>query len=360
VVDPFSGSGTVALETAFAGARAVAIEVNPFLAFVGRAKLSTASVSDVIRVAARAYDAAAVGRRESPLIGFSTFSRDGSEKWLFNEDVLQTFESGWRAVTGHSEAARVTRLALLRAAMNCCNAVRDGKCLRYRKRWREAAHSRASFLHVFERQVRDCCDDLAMAATPGSARIVRGDARKSVRRLPNFDLCVTSPPYLNSFDYTDVYRPELFLGRFVDDMSALRNLRKRTLRSHVQTSWPMPSETEFGPLYEEVIRELGKKDLWSPKIPRMVQAYFEDMKVILSDLRRRAKETASVWLVVSTSAYAGVEIPVDLIIAHIGEIVGWRLREVGVLRRLRSSGQHWSKSAVALPPLRESIVIWDA
>ena len=25
-----------------------------------------------------------------------------------------------------------------------------------------------------------------------------------------FKLCVTSPPYLNSFDYTDVYRPELF------------------------------------------------------------------------------------------------------------------------------------------------------
>ena len=30
-----------------------------------------------------------------------------------------------------------------------------------------------------------------------------------------FKLCVTSPPYLNSFDYTDIYRPELFLGGFV-------------------------------------------------------------------------------------------------------------------------------------------------
>ena len=69
----------------------------------------------------------------------------------------------------------------------------------------------------------------------------------------------------------------------------------------------------------------------------MVQAYFEDIERVLRDLRSLAKPDASLWLVVSTSAYVGVEIPVDLIIAHIGLKVGWFLREVGVLRYLRSS-----------------------
>jgi hypothetical protein len=360
VVDPFSGSGTVVVESASAGATAAAIEVNPFLTFLGRTKLSTSSVSSVMRIASCAFEAAFRGKKASPLNDFSTFGEGGAaDKWLFNVDVLEAFESGWSAIAGDGEAAMIVKLALLRAAMESCNAVRDGKCLRYRTDWREAARSRHTFLEAFEEQVRVCCDDLTLSAVPGKAKIIQGDARRAIGRLPEFDLCVTSPPYLNSFDYTDVYRPELFLGQFIGDMRALRALRQKTLRSHVQASWPDPLEADFGPLYEQTIAELTTKKLWSRRLPQMIQAYFEDMKTVLSGLHRRAKEGASLWLVVSTSAYAGVEVPVDLITAHVGGIAGWKLREVGVLRRLRSSGQHWNRSAISLPPLRESIVIWD-
>lgn len=95
----------------------------------------------------------------------------------------------------------------------------------------------------------------------------------------------------------------------------------------------------------------------------MVQAYFEDMETILRGLRNRALDDASLWLVVSTSAYGGIEIPVDLIIAEVGQRSGWFLREVGVLRHLRSSSQHVkhvdevTRKSV---PLRESVVILDA
>jgi hypothetical protein len=95
----------------------------------------------------------------------------------------------------------------------------------------------------------------------------------------------------------------------------------------------------------------------------MIQAYFEDMQTVLSGLLRRAQENSAIWLVVSTSAYGGVEIPVDLILAEIAQRVGWYLREVGVLRYLRSSSQHVSyvddaqRKAV---PLRESVVILHA
>ena len=95
----------------------------------------------------------------------------------------------------------------------------------------------------------------------------------------------------------------------------------------------------------------------------MVQAYFEDMEMILQGLRRKANDNASVWLVVSTSAYAGVEVPVDLILAEIGQRAGWFLREVGALRYLRSSSQHVKhveeKDRKSVP-LRESVVIFNA
>jgi hypothetical protein len=98
----------------------------------------------------------------------------------------------------------------------------------------------------------------------------------------------------------------------------------------------------------------------------MLQAYFEDMRTVLKKLRSLAKSSASVWLIVSTSAYAGIEVPVDRILGEVGEQVGWRLREIVVVRSLRSSGQHWKRiehadeASRAMPPLRESLVILDA
>ena len=181
-----------------------------------------------------------------------------------------------------------------------------------------------------------------------------------------FKLCVTSPPYLNSFDYTDVYRPELFLGRFIKSMAALRELRLRTMRSHAQVKWEDPVEEEFGPNFSPVIQEIidQKESLWNPRIPKMIRAYFEDMRLVLRQLKALAEDDASVWIVVSTSAYAGVEIPVDLIVADIACREGWYLREVSVMRYLRRVPvQQWKRleqrNPRRSPHLRESIVILD-
>ena len=66
-------------------------------------------------------------------------------------------------------------------------------------------------------------------------------------------------------------------------------------------------------------------------------------------------------MVVSTSAYASVEIPVDLILAEIGERCGLLLRKVHVIRHMRSSGQHWRTARIedTRPPLRESLIVFD-
>lgn len=143
------------------------------------------------------------------------------------------------------------------------------------------------------------------------------------------------------------------------------DIRLKTVRSHVQASWDRPVKSDFGALYKACHEEIRERAaaLWDSRIPMMIQAYFEDMETILRGLRLRAQDNASVWLVVSTSAYGGVEVPVDLILAQIGIRLGWSLREVGVLRNLRSSSQHVKnveKAESKSIPLRESVVIFDA
>ena len=254
--------------------------------------------------------------------------------------------------------------------MDVCNATKDGKCLRYRKDWQERSFGVSDFVDAFERRIQEVIHDIEVCPIDKDieSTIKLGDSRKmtsGIIQKQKFKLCVMSPPYLNSFDYTDVYRPELFLGRFVLNNEQLQILRHNTLRSHVQVKWAEPHEEYFGKHFFESFQELNerKENLWNNRIPSMVQAYFEDMKKILVNLMTIAKKDASVWIVVSTSAYAGVELPVDLIIADIATQVGWYLRDIKVIRYLkRVSGQQWdelSKRKEQRPHLRESIIILD-
>ncbi len=379
VFDPFSGSGTTPLEAGLGGRRGVGTEVNPFLQFVANTKSQSASLNAFDK----ALKSTLLGIQHgasSNLATFSTFSEKAPKakaqgKWLFNSKVLNAFEGGLQSIAKKvGPEYDMVRLCLIGAAMDSANAVKDGKCLRYRKNWDQLRFNRDSLISALISRADIVKEDLDLDQPQSiKASIARGDSR-SFGSKERFDLCVTSPPYLNSFDYTDVYRPELFLSGLVKDMDQLRSLRLATLRSHVQVSWPSPSQSDFGQSYLTAIGALQDavawnvqvdKNPWNSRLPLMIQAYFEDMSKVLSRLRKRSKPDASIWLVVSTSAYCGVEIPVDLIIADIAGRSGWSLREVVVLRRLRRVAcQQWDELSKRMdaggPFLRESLVILDA
>jgi hypothetical protein len=369
IIDPFCGSGTVPLTSVSNKIQAVGFEVNPFLAFVARTKLLKTQSKTLNKHIDKVLGSSEKGST-SPLESYSSFSEaGGKDKWLFNRSVLQAFEGGWLSTLNtYNPSKNLLQLCLIRAAMDTCNAVKDGKCLRYRKNWETLNFGKDDFLAKFESHIKNIKDDLdSDIDKENQGTIHLADSRKHIiNNTPKkFKLCITSPPYLNSFDYSDVYRPELFLGKFVSSNEDLNLVRHKTLRSHVQVNWKKPKENNFGHLFNETYQKiLDRKDhLWSKNIPSMIQAYFEDIERILRSLRSCAERNASLWLVVSTSAYAGVEIPVDLILAHIGSKVGWHLREIGVIRYLRSSGQRWNRWAESdseKPKLRESVVIMDA
>lgn len=371
IIDVFCGSGTVPLTAALQGYGALGFEVNPFLAFVSRTKLLQCSPHTIDKYLPEVINAATTGT-PSPLATFSTFSEaGGAQKWLFSKGVLEAFEGGWKATVGIYPPIRdLLRLSLIGAAMDVCNAVKDGKCLRYRCGWQERSFGKQEFLDTFQKRVSEIKVDLERCPMRNlDASILVTDSRKLRSNELNgrkFRLCVMSPPYLNSFDYTDIYRPELFLGKFVSSNKGLKELRLKTLRSHVQVDWEKPEQMDMGQLFSSSLADIEKHadSLWNDRIPSMIQAYFQDLKLILSNLRELAQENASVWIVVSTSAYAGVEIPVDLIIADIGIQVGWLLRELKVTHYLRRvPGQQWEtlyEKKNKQPHLRESIIIFDS
>lgn len=365
IIDPFCGSGTVPLVASINGYRGLGFEVNPFLAFVSATKLLNCDIKELVEKAKKVRAFSEKGAI-SHLEGFSTFTpKKKLQKWLFNISILRAFSAGWNATMEiDAPIQNLLQLVLLGSIMDCSNATRDGKALRYRKNWVELNFGLDNFLDAFDERLMKIEEDLQLSHNLDGkkSKIIQGDSRKTLLNLKDrFSLCVTSPPYLNSFDYTDVYRPELFLGNFIESQKELRELRFNTVRSHVQCMWDDPIHKNFGSRYQGVIKLINKEidRLWNQRIGLMVQAYFEDMKHILIQLKRMAETNAILWLIVSTSAYGGIEIPVDLILADIGLQVGWEPIDIGLIRNIRSSSQHYRTLNMeqAKHQLRESVVI---
>lgn len=362
ILDPFAGSGTTLVAAGRHGFPATGIEVNPFLAFASKAKCTPngwKQGSFLSRLARVMHDSRS--EKISHLEGLSTFTeRDGLDRWLFNRSVIRGFSAIDDALRNAGAYRAPLKLALLASLMDCCNAKRDGKCLRYKKNWQSSGLTSIDLRESFEKRASLVLQDVKEHRfIPNGLRVIAGDSREELRKLGSqtYDLVVTSPPYLNSFDYSDVYRPEMFVGRFVGTNEELRRIRLKTIRSHVQVSWE-PTRRVMSPLVNPIVSEIKSRKLWDDRLPDMVRSYFFDMGVVLAELRRVLTRGGEAWVVVSTSAYGGVEIPVDLILADVAVRQGWRVRAVHVLRQLRSAGQQWSRLRKrATSPLRESLII---
>lgn len=360
VLDPFSGSGTSPLSALQNNCNAIGFEINPFLSFVGKTKCTklNGTISDYRKELEYILSQQPI-EIDSPLEIFSTFtySDKNTDKWLFNNSVIRAYEALYSHIS-HVENRDFFKLALISAVMQCCNAKKDGKCLRYLKNWKSLNYNADSLRTCFKEKALSMIVDLETNPLTEKERLLKqGDTRVLLKQIENMsvDLVIFSPPYLNSFDYSDIYRPELFLGKFVSDNDELMKIRKNTLRSHVQCKWETV-ETSNSAWVKNLVNRLKKRELWNKNIPQMVSSYFYDMEIVLKESYRIANKNAQLWFVVSTSAYGGIEIPVDLILADIASKQGWELVSVYALRKLRTSSQCIDDNMQRVK-LRESLII---
>lgn len=83
-----------------------------------------------------------------------------------------------------------------------------------------------------------------------------------------------------------MYRPELFLGKFVYSNEQLREVRLGTIRSHTQVAWDRATSYRSA-LLDLHVSQLRQADgLWNKWLPDMVLGYFDDMSTVLKQLYR--------------------------------------------------------------------------
>lgn len=347
ILDPFSGSGTTALTSQFFGIVPTVIEVNPFLADLTEAKLSVLDASRLLHAKRALVRKAKKLRTPELLEQYSlppTFIEPGvKNRWLFNADIAQVILSYRSAIESLEDAsvARLARVALGSILVPTSNAVINGKGRRYRRAWqtREIPDVDELFEAAFSKILEDA--PLTARKKVTEYTLLRGDAREQVKLINDeFDLALFSPPYPNSFDYTDVYNIELWMLGYLGSATDNRALRERTLRSHVQIRRDMSFELASKTL-NRVYRKLAdnRETLWDDRIPEMVGAYFADLIGIISEIGKRLSTHGRIELVVGDSQYQSIHLPVPKILEELAPAHGLRVISQHKVRSMRSSAQ---------------------
>lgn len=351
LLDPFLGSGTTAVEGARLGHSVVGVEANPFMAFLGRVKSGNyAGLRNIENVAMQCLANRSIAPSFRLPDNTTLVERHGLDKWLLNRSVARRFEQIRTAIADVQPRALsdLLILALVSCMEDVANARKDGKCWRYRSQWQKLKFDGPALNEAFAAQVIRFVEDIErMPSLAGNTTVVHGDARQYLGQIENagtrFDGLLTSPPYLNSFDYTDIYRPEIFLLHAARNSDELRNIRFNTIRSHVQVAWKNSAALPI-PLLQEKIVAIKESDLWCGRIPDMVNAYFVDLDLVVEKSWRRLRNGATASFVIAESAYCGVVIPVDKILATILERRGFKIRSIIEFRKSRGNGHHQNRS----------------
>ncbi|HEY0156732.1 MAG TPA: hypothetical protein VGF28_05510 [Thermoanaerobaculia bacterium] len=314
------------------------------------AKLASYDV-DLLRRDFSALITAANRKRPTPETFFATapptFVEPGIEqRWIFDYDVAARVAAIVKSlnVVASDTNRRLLRVLLGGVLTDVSNVTVSGKGRRYRAGWRARPRRSASDVdEAFRITVQKAVGDILRHANRPESRysVIRGDARVLAHKLPPSDIAIFSPPYPNSFDYTDVYNIELWALGYLANAGANTQLRHSTLSSHVQIKRDFPEPPSGSPLLNRTVRRLEsvRPNLWNPYIPSMVGAYFADMLNVLGAVSATLPRRAQLWLVVGDSRYSGVEVRVAEILAQLSSQIGCEVIMREPCRSMRASAQ---------------------
>ena len=353
VLDPMSGSGTVARVAAGQGHDCLAFDLDPLSVLMSRVSTYPVDIHQAEKWAERL------------LARISTASEVPRVPWIDDDKETLDFINFWfppaqqiqlRHIAAQLRKLRGPEADVLRVALSRIIITKEPGV----SRARDTSHSRphrvieSSSVDVVERfrlSVRWVCKWLQEHLPPPRTTVALGDARDLLAvEDESVDAVITSPPYLNAIDYMRGHKLALVWLGF--RLGELRQVRTNSVGAERAAS--RSSDLDFGSLglrYERLgARERG-----------MVDRYANDMESILSEVARVLRPKGRAVFVIGNSSIKGVFIPNSEIVKALGRRCG--LTVIGhSTRRLRGNRRYLpppssSKNASLAGRMRTEVVL---
>ncbi|MBR9702283.1 hypothetical protein GOV13_05175 [Candidatus Pacearchaeota archaeon] len=351
VIDCFCGSGTSVLTCQQNQINSTGVEINPFLRFLSYVKTRHYFEPEEIK---SSIEKILEGKNGNSCIppNLDTFKL-GFSKSRFK--ALLKYK-GKILGNGFSEDSRNILLLGLGAILEDASKLRkDGKALRIVEN-----KKRVHLKKLFSQKLNQIYGDISnFPHDPDFVPEIyeKSSIDLSFLKRDKYKLALFSPPYLNTFDYLEVYKMELWMLDFISSHSQRNELREKTVRSHISVPLDLVNlyENKF---LDFIVENLKEKGTWDSRIPTLIKCYFEDMYQVIDGIYKILENDGHCVIVVGNSSYANIPIPTDSILAKIGKDVGFDIKEIKIARHTRRSSQQYPQAKKnGMRYLRESIVI---
>lgn len=354
IFDPFVGSGSTLVYAQENGVDALGIELNPFSFFMAQAKTKSYSIESI--EICEKFKIPPYKKIENIYEDYelSMIERLYSEENLIKIEIIRNDIERIQ----NDDAKIILKATLFSLLEFCSNYKKGGNGLKKRKKI-----NNADVFVEFSIKLNQILEDIKSRKSGSKIKIFNSNVQELDRLIAadSIDLSIFSPPYANCFDYFEVYKIELWIGRFITNYKELRKLRKSALTSNLNANLKQDKTINEvkSSIFKNVISHIGGEKLWDKRIPTMLMLYFIDMQNVIKDLYGKQKNNSFVAIVVGNSAYAGIPVATDLILAEIASNCGFKVKEIIVARRNETSSQQYARIGSLVKYIRESIIILE-
>ncbi|SEK77904.1 DNA methylase [Carnobacterium iners] len=361
ILDPFLGSGSTIIGANSIGHRGIGFEVNPFSNFLSECKLKNYTIEEA-ELFNSTYKEIIEESKDSSL-DYSLPDLSISNK-VFDIEVEPFFMKINFLIKERNIPQNVKNLLKLGwlSALEIVSLYRKaGNGLKKRKSPKSTVTTILETEVVLRKNYEDIYSDIVNNTELKFDAKIINDSSLNMSSYINdnsIDAIIFSPPYANCFDYTEIYKLELWFGDFVKAYSDLKVLRSSSLHSHLNGISQLTTNAiieKNDPLFL-LLEELKGRELWDKKIPVMLALYFFEMKEIIKKSYDALKTNGVCAIVVGNSAYGGVIFPTDLLLAKYAENIGFKVDRIEVDRYIITSSQQYEKTKKSKQYLRESIL----
>lgn len=357
ILDPFSGSGSTLLAANNMGYSGIGFEVNPFSFFLSRCKLDKYT-KEVIDKFKKFYEK--ILQDSEYMDNEYVLPKLSISEKVFGNDIEKYYMNVGSLIdkcNADQKIINLLKLGWLACLESLCNYRKAGNGLKIKKYVKPRIITVDDARLMLLEEYQNMYIDLLKSKSIRNATIYNESCLNMSKRIKpeSIEGIIFSPPYANCFDYTEIYKLELWFGKFVSEYSDLKKLRNISLHSHLNGDLNVEVESK-SEILSELLVELQKKELWDKRIPKMLQLYYDDMFKVLDECYKVLDDKGFCCIVVGNSSYGGIVFPADLILAAYAEEIGFNVDKIEVDRYIITSSQQYEITKETRKYLRESVL----